>query len=188
MTITSAIKKFFAEESNLIESELEPGKEKLKTNLYKIKLRIKRRIKNVKNPRKFLRKNLISHAYSNRYLLRGNCLFKKTQGLKKMRSFTVAQEEHLYSKLPAKIKKMEKRMFYTKEFYLNRGRPLLSKLRPKYAKLYISNKRKNTFANVSQSFTGKNFDKSFKVIFKASSGGNGFKGPKKGTQFARQES
>jgi ribosomal protein S11 len=100
---------------------------------------------------------------------------------------TKSQEENLYSKLPTKIRKMEKRMFYSKEFYLNRSRPLLSKLHPKYAKLYISNKRKNTFTSVSQSFTEKRFDRSFKLIFKASSGGNGFKGPKKSTVFARQD-
>lgn len=193
MTITSAIRTFFSKgplKATKIDDEQKY--EKIKTNINRLKIRIRKRITNARSPKKYLRRNLLANAYSNRYLLRTNRLFKKTQGLKNMNKLKKSHEGDLVGKLAPKSKALEKRLFYSKEYYLNRYRPPYSKLQPKFAKLYISNKRKNTFTTVAQSFGGLKakrlkYDKSFKVVFKASSGTNGFKGPKKSTLYARQD-
>jgi len=132
--------------------------------------------------------NIANNSYAKRFLIKvKRKLYYKTLGITEIRDLTSEEEHELYMKAIPHMNKADKRAYRKRKlFKTNSYQQWLSKRRMKVGRINITHAFRNTFVVVSN-LVENNYTKLAHVVAKFSCGSIGYRGPKKDTRYAREQ-
>jgi ribosomal protein S11 len=132
--------------------------------------------------------NIATNSYAKRFLIKvKRKLFYKTLGITETRNLNSEEEFTLYNKALPYMTKADKRAYRKRKlFKTNTSYQWLSRRRLKLGRINITHALRNTFVVISN-ISGNDFTQGSLVVAKFSCGSIGYRGPKKDTRYAREQ-